>query len=753
MLAGCIVASQLSTSPDAFWYAWLPLSLWLALVNKPLRSVWLLLSAFLWCSFTIALQLQQRLPPDLHNKEITVEGEVISLPRNSPSSIRFVFAPRSEFRAQGLPTKIRLSWREPAAEILPGQVWRLRVRLKPAHGFQNPGGFDYERWLFVNRIAATGYVATGHPVEMLQTDDVDINRWRHAVNQWIHQRCSDCMHVGVIQALSTGFRGGMSQQVRDLLQDTGTAHLIAISGLHIGIVAGFFYWLGIGFWRLVGFRYFRDRRDFALLLGWIAAAAYALLSGMALPAQRAFIMLTVVALIRWLRLPLNLPAAIMTSLVVVLTYSPMSVLSESFWLTYSALAIIVLAVFLQSTASGFVFKLVQLQLLFSLLLVTVTLLVFNQVHSASLFANLVAVPVISFIVVPAVFLLLLLFWLPQEWLQVLYQMLDLVLAGVLGFLDRIRGIGFEAIEIGLINGWQIVLLLLWLLLLVLPKGVARIRHGLWLLPIILLVSWLQQQDTPELAVSILDVGMGTSVVVETRHHHLVYDFGPGNRNGFSLGQWVVEPFLRTRRVALPDRLIISHADQDHMGGLYGLLDRYAEIAVSSGTPQMLRQKMPELQRIDDCHQQSPWRWDGVEFEFLSMHTAGLRGKNNRSCILRISSGQTRVLIAGDIEASLERQLIVRHGAKLKADILVTPHHGSLTSSSKSFIHAVNPRYAVHTVGFLNRWKFPRPEIEERYRQAGALQYRTDRDGAVLVECRQAGCSVGAYRQQNPRIWY
>ncbi len=165
------------------------------------------------------------------------------------------------------------------------------------------------------------------------------------------------------------------------------------------------------------------------------------------------------------------------------------------------------------------------------------------------------------------------------------------------------------------------------------------------------------------------------------------------------------------------------------------------------------QKMPELKRIGNCHQQNAWRWDGVEFQFLTTDRTALRSKNNQSCVLSIRLGQSRVLIAGDIEARLERQLVLQQGEKLKADILVTPHHGSMTSSSMPFIRAVNPRHAIHTVGFLNRWKFPRPEIVTRYRRANVQQHRTDRDGAVLIECSNVECSVNAYRQQNPRIWY
>jgi len=290
------------------------------------------------------------------------------------------------------------------------------------------------------------------------------------------------------------------------------------------------------------------------------------------------------------------------------------------------------------------------------------------------------------------------------------------------------------------------------LLLVMPRQMRPLSAGLWLLPLAVLAHALPR-ERPPLAVTVLDVGMGTAVVVETRQHVLVYDFGPGNRDGYSLGQWVVEPFLRHRGIERVDRLVISHADQDHMGGLFALVGAYRDAWVASGTPDLLRQKMPSLQRVFSCHDLAPWRWDGVDFEFLSAGKPPGDSKNNRSCVLSIRLGQRHILLPGDIESSQEVQLLVRYKQRLAADVLVTPHHGSMTSSSSAFVRAVRPQHVIHTAGFFNRWGFPRPAVLHRYQAVAARQYRTDRDGAVLVECNAQHCDVASWRRQNPRFWY
>ena len=273
-----------------------------------------------------------------------------------------------------------------------------------------------------------------------------------------------------------------------------------------------------------------------------------------------------------------------------------------------------------------------------------------------------------------------------------------------------------------------------------------------LIPALVLLLPYQRLGEGELELTVLDVGMGTSIVVQTRHHSLVYDFGPGNDRGYSLGEWVVLPYLAHQRIARPDRLVISHADQDHAGGFYALADNYATLPVYSGTVDKLRVKFPGLKHLQDCRQGHHWSWDGIDFEFLGDAGPG-SSDNNRSCVLKITTPADSILIAGDIEKRQELRLLATDQAALAAGVLVAPHHGSLTSSSMPFIRAVDAGQVIFTSGFQNRWQFPRPEVVERYALAGAEIFQTDRHGAVSISCREQGCQLESFRNQHPRLWY
>ncbi|MBL7000796.1 MAG: DNA internalization-related competence protein ComEC/Rec2 [Gammaproteobacteria bacterium] len=697
-------------------------------------------------------QLDHRLITEFNNKRLLAVGEVINIPNHTTYGSHFEFSPETLQGYPGrLPRTVKLSWRNAPADLQPGQVWRLQLRLKQPHGFQNPGGFDYERWMFARGIDATGYVIKSELNSLLETrsglNPVRFKLQRHLVNS-----CPDCVYQGLMQALAIGYRGSIDDDIRRLLNQTGTAHLIAVSGLHIGIVAGVFYLAGLWFWNRLLYPTVFKRREFALLLGWFAGLAYSLLAGFELPAQRAMLMLSLVLLSLLLRVPFNLLHGVWLALLGVLLLAPLSVLSESFWLTFAALMVILLGSFLLQRERSRLKQMVLIQLLFSLLFIPLSIVIFGQIHSASMAANLVAVPLVSFVIVPLNFLLLLLFWLPQHWLEVLYGGLDRLIGLLINFLQMLQQNGLQAIDIAHADGWKIAVLLLMLLLLLIPRGLIATRLGvLALMPVLLL----QLRPLPgiPLQLTVLDVGMGTAIVVQTAEHSLVYDFGPGNRNGYSLGEWVVMPFLRYQGLAAPDRIVISHADQDHAGGYYALQPRFKDMPVYTGTRSELSRKFPQVKQLYDCHQSASWKWDGVQFEFLTAPFAPTASENNRSCVLKISHAAGSMLIAGDIEQLQEEALLEQNKEALRADYLIAPHHGSLSSSSAAFIEAVSASSVIFTSGYLNRWQFPKSAVVKRYTDTGSQLSQTDRAGAIQISCAQEGCELTRYRQQHPRIWY
>lgn len=753
VLTGSILASFYPFRIDIYWVSFLPICLYVVYINPKWRVFWLVICSFLWTTAHIHWQLDQRLDDQLNNKRLVVVGEVINIPKRTTDSSRFLLKPDKIEGYQGeLPGLIRLTWRNAPDTLSPGQIWRLNVKLKKPHGFQNPAGFDYERWLFLKGIHATGYVLNARQQQIIDSDKLSLNSVRFQINESIEHYCSECLNVGLIQALAIGYRGNIQDSDRLLLQQTGTAHLIAISGLHIGIIAGVFYALGLLIWNRWFYRTGIQRKELALVISFTAALIYSLLAGFDLPAQRAILMLSVFLVSLWSRTAFNLLNSIFATLVLVLVFSPLAVLSESFWLSFSALLIIALGVFLLRSQRSRIKQLFVIQILFSLLFIPVSILIFGQVHIASLLANLVAVPLISFVVVPLNFLLLTLLWLPHQLLEILYETLDGLLGLLMSYLNGLQEIGLRAQPLADMQIWMIGLVILILLLLILPRNLLFPRY--WMLLLALIIIWPKSpKSEDEVRLTVLDVGMGTSVVIQTKHHSLVYDFGPGNKKGYSLGKWVLMPYLMSQGIHGLDRVIISHADSDHLGGLYAIRSELRHGLVYSGTPDEVKSRIPELAGLLDCHSQQPWRWDGVSFEFVSASLNRSDSENNRSCVLKISLGDRHILISGDIEASQENNLLKAGNDQLKSEILIAPHHGSLTSSSPAFINAVNAKNVIFTSGYLNRWGFPRPEILHRYRKTGASTYRTDQDGAILINCQPEQCHIKRYRQHRPRLWY
>jgi competence protein ComEC len=246
--------------------------------------------------------------------------------------------------------------------------------------------------------------------------------------------------------------------------------------------------------------------------------------------------------------------------------------------------------------------------------------------------------------------------------------------------------------------------------------------------------------------------MGTSVLLRTRYHNLVYDFGPGKPGVFSAADWALLPLMRRHAIDIPDLLIVSHVDQDHSGGLLSFIGQYRPQMLLSGTPHKLRARFGLEDEVRSCHQYPAWRWDGVDFRFVTSDTSTPgSGSNNRSCVLLVH-GHHKTLLPGDIESRQESKLVEEHGNLLMADILLAPHHGSNTSSSWRLLDQVRAKHVVFTLSRNNRWGFPKVVVTSRYDRLGARQYRTDRDGAVRFTSSMEGLMVMNAGSPPRRIW-
>ena len=750
ILLGSLSAFYGNELPDRFWSAIAPLLLLLCCYCPGHRFLLLAAAAYLWSSALFHHHLDHRLINSYDHQLTSVSGVVADLPEVQTGRIRLYLENLEIDRYPGAtPRLLRLSWHQ--NEIIPraGERWRFQVKLRQPRGMLNPGGFDYEAWQFARGIDAAGYIrASPSNLRLEAASPVGIAYWRSHLAFAVDDHCSDCRHAGLIKALLLGFRGDITLADRNLLQSSGTAHLLAISGLHVGMVALVMFALGRYCWRPRFYYCGLNRLQMAAVMAILAASVYAALAGFSLPTVRALVMLIVMTLALLLGNRINLLQSLALAVAVILSLDPRSVGSASFWLSTCALLVIAFVQFrLPRRMRGWQ-QLLLLQCGFSLLFAPLGLLIFEQFNPAGLPANVVAIPVISFIVLPAVLLGGLLALADVDLARVLFRLADGALQVLLDYLEFLLSSGMDSVTAAL-PAPLVLLALAMLLWLLMPAGLAA--RAVMMLGLSTLLIWQPARPRQgDFELIVFDVGMGTSILLRTRHHSLVYDFGPGKAAAFSATDWGLLPALRARAIAWPDLAIVSHVDQDHSGGLHGVIGDLPTARLISGTPHELQSRFGLEQRVRSCHGYPDWRWDGVDFSFLPS-VGHWRSTNNRSCVLLVN-GRHRLLLPGDIEISREARLVAEHGSRLEAEVLVVPHHGSATSSSAGFVERVAPRHVVYTLARGNRWGFPSTAVVARYQALAASQLRSDRDGAITIDSRADGLTIRAERSRRERIW-
>lgn len=732
----------------------LPLVLVHWITPLPARPAARLLAAavagFLWAWLAAAALLQQELPAALEGEDVILEGVVASIPEPDGQRIRFLFQSERLFHQgdEGMaPGRVRLSWYRPYPVLEAGQRWRLQVRLKRPHGMANPGTFDYEGWLFQQGIRATGYVRGGDATLLLAQDSgrVPLQRLRQRLHAQLGALSGGHDLTGLVAALALGERQGLTREQWQRLRATGTNHLVAISGLHVGIVAGLLFFLVRRLWpwaeRL-------PAPKAAALAALAAAACYAALAGFSVPTQRALLMVAVAMLALFSQRAVRPARVLALALLAVLLLDPLAVLAPGFWLSFGAVAVILYGMGGRLGAAGWWWRWGRVQLLVALGLAPLLAVFFQQVPLVAPLANLLAVPWVSLLVVPLVLLgtaLAPLASLPAGWalqaalwaLDVLWWWLELCAGLVPAEWSVLAAAPWTVLPAGLGIAWLLA-----------PRGwPARWLGLLWLLPMLLV-----RPATPpsgEAWVTVLDVGQGLAVLVRTAGHVLLYDTGPRFGPDSDAGEMVVVPVLRHLGVRRLDALVLSHGDSDHAGGASAVFEAIPVGRFLSGASG----RLPWAEH-EPCRRGQRWHWDGVEFEVLFPPPEGRgRGKGNHgSCVLRITAADTSLLLTGDIEAAAERELLAGAPQALAVEVLVAPHHGSKTSSTAPFVTAVAARHVLFSVGYRNRYGLPHPAVAARYREMGAELHTTAARGALTLRLGGAALAVESWRQQARRYW-
>jgi competence protein ComEC len=728
-LAGIMLIQQLAELPDVsvlvtmLFIILLLVTLWWCVNDSKFRCVFEVLIFILlgagWASFYASDYLAHKLPENLAGQEFVVEGLIDGIPVEDDHVQRFMLDLtrfETEHRSVVLPGRLRLSWYY-GPRVKAGERWRLLVRLKPPHGFMNPGGFDYEGWLYQQNIHATGYIRDSEQNSKLaDAGTFSLDALRQRISSNIQSILKDEAQVGLITALAVGDRSPISDKHWDTLIRTGTNHLMAISGLHIGLAAAFGFWLVR---RLVPVALMKQvpAQQLAMLGGLGIAVIYALLAGLSIPTQRALLMLSCFVVMLLLRRNFKPVNAMTTALFAILLWDPVSVLSVGFWFSFLAVSVIFYVFSGRlSNGHGWSVRIRQwgmMQFSIALALFPFSLLLFQQTSLISPLANLILVPYVSFLVVPLVLLALLLMPVSSLLSGYLFIAANQLLALIWPVIEALSMHPW-AYWVKVAPDWPVLLLaLIGVVLLLAPRGFpARWLGAVMLLPIVL-----NSADKPAAGafeMSLLDVGQGLSVAVRTRNHSLIFDAGNKFGSRLDAGDAVVVPFLRHWSVDRLDKLVISHGDADHIGGAQAIVDVYPEVEVIGQDIESIIAKNKRA-----CLRGEHWQWDGVEFELLHPEDRSYTRRNNHACVLKVSGPGGRLLITSDIEEEVEAELIKSYGNTLQAEVLVVPHHGSKTSSSQAFIDRVKPEIALLPMGYRNRYHHPKPEVVERYRKTGA----------------------------------
>jgi competence protein ComEC len=689
-------------------------------------------------------QYSLQLSSEQTSQPVQIIGEVNSLVITK-KNIRFNIKVTQIADQHLLFTKIfRLSWREPAWQVQQGQRVKLWVKVKPPHGLANEAGFNYQQWLFSEGINATGYVKSDDDNTLL--DDVK------SIRQTLLNRMLgfDLPQRSWLAAVTFGYRGLLQPEDWHLVQKTGVAHLIAISGLHLALVASVSYvliaWVGGGLISRFYSLHHINLHNVAMLLTLFTTLAYSALAGFGLPTLRAWLMLFLFSVLFLLNKHLGAKRLILLGLTGFVLLFPLSIFGLSFWLSFSAV-IIICFIFWRWPVKQANFSLtaifsgmVKVQLCLTVLMLPLVAWQFSYVSTVSPLVNLIAVPVVTMVLVPICLVAVICLAFRPDWAFELFSYADLILSYGLTFLNfaiKIKA-SFFNIPAFPVAVWFFVFL--FVLGCCLPSFWLNKKYLLlFLLP---LASHLLTPNINTWQLDVLDVGHGLAVLISKNKHAIIYDVGASYPSGFNMADSVLLPILQARGFSKVDVVFISHKDNDHAGSL----------------PQLLKgiEVSQVITNQDKCQQDFAIIWQGLSIKALWPDNALKYNDNNGSCVIKVSDQYHSILLPGDINKSIEKQLVGLYPKQLKSDILVAAHHGSNTSSSAEFIQTVGAKYVIFSQGFMNRWRFPRQEVVDRYQTYNPILFSTSHSGQVSFQIEYNSSTpimLKTFRQDIYPYWY
>lgn len=739
-----------------------------ALLQAAAALLFAALLGFFYAAWRAETLLAEALPPQWEGRDVALTGRVVGLPEATPNGLRFVFdVARVNTPGAELPARVQLGWfvregeprAEWATELAGGDCINLMARLYRPHGGVNPGGFDYDAWLLARGIRATGSLVgqISPDADCPGAARAWLDHTRTAVRQNLRAALGDRLFSGVVVALAVGDQDAIPGPQWTLFRQTGTSHLFSVSGLHITLFSALVFGLVRWLWRRVPrLNLHVPARTAGMVLGLLGAAAYTALSGFGIPAQRTLLMLAgaaAVALLDRSPTPARLLAA---ALAVVMLIDPWAANAPGFWLSFGAVAALLFSGMGRLRPPPAWLSWIQTQWAVTLALTPLLLSLFQEVSLVSPLANAVAIPLISLVAVPLSLFAALLPW------PLVAVAAHTVVAGVMWVLEALVRLPQPLFHAAAPSLPALLLALAGAAILLLPRG----YPARWLGWVMFFPLFFPRLPTPAVGaawLTVLDVGQGEAVLVRTARHALLVDAGPRFTSGEDAGARVVAPALWQQGVNRLDGLVLTHDDMDHTGGAISLLQSHRPgwllTSLAGVSAQSLGEIGQSVRRVRPdalaCRAGQTWTWDGVRFDVLhppAHHYANSGyGDNDRGCVIRVQTARFSALLAADIERLSEMNLQERD-VLAPADVLVAPHHGSLSSSTPAFLAAVRPRWIVIPVGHRNRYGHPHPEVLARYRATGATLARTDRDGAVTLRLQGDKIEMERARESQKRYW-
>jgi competence protein ComEC len=647
------------------------------------------------------------LPDGLLNTPLEIKGKISSVPITIKCLTRFKFKLDKNSEFDLLPKEISLSWYHCRLNLKVNQRIHFWVKLRPSMGKY---GLNYY-----------GSVLDKYPVKYGRISRSTLQSLREFLYLKLQRLTRNKEHAAIVSALTLGIKDYYFNQLKPVFIATGTTHLFAISGLHVGLILAMTFF-SLRFLLANLLSWFHKERlimPICYLFTTLCIIFYCELSGLSVPTMRAGLMVLIAFILALFRRNMNASYVLMLTVLFCVLLDPRIIHYPSAWLSFSAVAVIVLSMNYLSVQLNRFVSLLLLQWVLFIGLLPITLYCFHQWVLLAPLVNLIVVPYVSLFVLPLSLLCLCLPFPLAAYLA--HWILTPLITFMMHFLNAMAVLKWARLYCSF-SGLQLLLSLMIVFFLLLPLGRAC-KAVLILLFILVLAINIESIPLGKAKITMLDVGQGLSMIIRTTHHSLLFDTGPSFYSGGDSLQRVVLPFLEERGINSLDAVVISHGDDDHIGGYESLLNSYRVKKVYTSDAVKLPIATP-------CLRGEEWEWDGVHFEFLYPDKDFLDLGNNSSCVLKVTSEHERMLLTGDIEDLAEAYLIRYQSAQLSSTILQVPHHGSRSSSSLNFIRLIHPKMAWISLAKYNHYGFPNQTVLKRYQGIGAELFLTSESGAI-----------------------